>query len=308
MFQLIRVQTFHPRIVSILDRKLLSSYNSPHAKLHHRGVEIRRLASSGELEGGCAATRCDSMVERERLSWTNLEKIWEPSICSSHVSGHRISSNLNSGRHKKQFIEVFPNSRKLERMIAIFQLTTTLLQHSWMLSPSLLVLSGGKISYLRISERCRKRKVKIGRVSSLLYVTIWEDWTDSWIREGPLLYIRSPAKRFRRKQICPHGTLFGSRSELCALDTSLDLCDLPIEDRSCSLLSQHVLVVASPPNQEVEFRGNHHLSLFTNFNQEPWILAMLFESAPALRRNPSSNVVPLQGADEKNWKAGPQRN
>jgi len=86
---------------------------------------------------------------------------------------------------------------------------------------------------------------------------VWEDWTDSWIREGPLLYIRSPAKRFRRKQICPHTELclvedlnsllletshrsrlwivlwivmyFGWRSKLCALDTSLDLCDLPIE-------------------------------------------------------------------------------
>jgi len=109
------------------------------------------------------------------------------------------------------------------------------------------------------------------RSSKTGYVTIWEDWTDSWIREGHLLYLRSPAKRFRRKQICPH-------TELCLVE---DLNSLLLETshrsglwivlwivmyRLKSLLSQHV---ASQPNLEVESRWNHHLPLYLLISINP---------------------------------------
>jgi len=142
-------------------------------------------------------------------------------------------------------------------------------------------ISCGKLSYLRISERCRKRKVKIGRVSSSS--TLQSGRTGQILESGKDLYcITQPSKKIQKEaDLSTHGTVFGWRSELSALRNkspvwTLDRlvnCDVPIEvdTGSSSLRSQYV---ASPPNQEVEFRGNHHISLFTNFNQEPWILAM----------------------------------
>jgi len=157
---------------------------------------------------GCAATRCDSMVERERLSWTNLRR------CKSPVSVLLRSEDiliLKSGYlrliHQIQFPVVEQpkvgtddclnlSTDNYWLLIAATQLVVKLVQRSQVersLSPIFQILSE-----MQENRWEHERSSKIG------YVTIWEDWTDSWIREGPLLYIRSPTKRFRRKQICPH--------------------------------------------------------------------------------------------------------